>query len=98
MLNPNLEVQLTYYFQKRDMPIPNLALQIETNCIPSDEELDHIKNSIFLVPTVQLANFDLVINRMRDIYSSSYNGTALGSIGRNRGISQFDITSASNFN
>ena len=98
MLNPNLEVQLTYYFQKRDMPIPNLALQIETNCISSDEELDHIKNSIPPVPTVQLANFHPEINRVRDIYSSSYNGTALGSIGRNRGISQFDITSASNFN
>ena len=49
---------------------PNLSLRIGTNYIPSDEELDHIKNSILPVPTAKLADLDLEINRIKEIYSN----------------------------
>ena len=50
--------------------VPNLPLQIGTNYIPSDEELDHIKNSILPVPTAKLADIDVEINRIQEIYSN----------------------------
>ena len=50
--------------------VPNLPLQLGTNFIPSDEELDHIKNSILPVPTAKLADLDVEINRIKEIYSN----------------------------
>jgi len=61
--------------------VPNLPLQLGTNFIPSDEELDHIKNSILPVPTAKLADLDLEINRFQDLLESY--GTTPGSFGRN---------------
>ena len=102
MLNQNLEVLLAYYFQKYDMIIPYLALQIETNYIPRQityqvltkrrgtprQELD---------PPSAYRTARKSGSCVPDRYSSSY-GAALVSISRHRGISQLDLTSASSSN
>ncbi|KIM43897.1 hypothetical protein M413DRAFT_370929 [Hebeloma cylindrosporum] len=52
------------------MAFLNLTSQIGTNYIPSEEELDHIKNSLLPVPTDKLASLEIEINRAYEIYSS----------------------------
>ena len=77
------------------MAFSDLTSQIGTNYIPSEEELDHIKNSILPEPTAKLADLETEINHVQEIYSTRSYGTATGAVGRNRGISQPDLTSAS---
>jgi hypothetical protein len=52
------------------MAFSNLTSHIGTNYIPSEEELDHIKNSILPEPTAKLADLEVEINRVQEIYSS----------------------------
>ena len=51
------------------MAFSNLTWQIGTNYIPSEEELDHIKNSILPEPTAKLAVLEIEITRIQEIYS-----------------------------
>ncbi|KIM43913.1 hypothetical protein M413DRAFT_371174 [Hebeloma cylindrosporum] len=53
-----------------DMAFRNLTSQIGTNYIPSEEELDHIKNSLLPAPTEKLASLEIEINRVHKLYSS----------------------------
>ena len=52
------------------MAFSNLTSQIGTNYIPSEEELDHIRNSILPKPTAKLADLEIEITRIQEIYSS----------------------------
>jgi len=48
----------------------DLTSQIGTNYIPSEEELDHIKNSILPKPISKLADLEREIDRIQETYSS----------------------------
>jgi len=51
------------------MVLHNLASQIGTNYIPSEEDIAHIKNSILPAPTTKLAELEVEISRVQELYS-----------------------------
>ena len=59
----------------------------------SEEELDHIKNSILPEPTAKLADLEIEITRIQEIYSSLTEQRQV-LFNTNRGISELDLTGA----
>src|SRR6266567_1824349 len=56
--------------QNHNMALPDLALKIETNYVPTEEEVAHIKDFILPAPTAKLAELDIEIARVQELYSS----------------------------